>query len=87
MIDQNGDCEDTSFLMASILEALNIDTVLLIYDDHMAVGVWCDGCIGSYYEHNGRKYFFLETTGYSGNWEIGRAWGKYTEASAKIIDV
>ncbi len=87
IIDERGDCEDTSFLMASILEALNIDTVLLLFSDHMAVGVYCTWCTGSYYEHNGRKYFFLETTGEAGSWELGRAWGKYTDESAKIIEV
>ncbi len=87
IIDEKGDCEDTSFLMASILEAIGIDTILLVYSDHMAVGVWCDGCTGSYYDYKGRKYFFLETTGYADNWEIGRIWGKYAEESPLIIEV
>ncbi len=87
IIDERGDCEDTSFLMASILKALNYDVVLLKYSDHMAVGVWCNSCSGTYYDHNGRKYFFLETTGYADNWEIGRSWGKYKTEPAHIIDI
>lgn len=87
IIDQRGDCEDTSFLMASILEALDYDTIILIYSDHAAVGVWCDSCYGTYYDYNGRKYFFLETTGYADNWEIGKIWGKYETESPRIIDV
>jgi DNA-directed RNA polymerase subunit M/transcription elongation factor TFIIS len=87
IIDQRGDCEDTSFLMASILEALGIDTVILIYSDHVAVGVACNDCSGYYYTHNGRKYYFLETTGAPGSWEIGKIWGKYGDEQATIIDV
>ena len=85
IIDKRGDCEDTSFLMASILEALNYDTIILIYSDHAAVGVWCDSCSGTYYNYNGKKYFFLETTGYADNWEIGKIWGKYETESPRII--
>ena len=86
IIDERGDCEDTSFLMASILGALNIDTILLVFSDHLAVGVWCEDCTGTYYNHKGRKYFFLETTGYADNWEIGRIWGKYADETPMIID-
>ncbi|MBU0460907.1 MAG: hypothetical protein KJ771_08950 [Nanoarchaeota archaeon] len=86
IIDQRGDCEDTSFLMASILEALNYDTIILIYSDHAAIGVWCDSCYGTYYNYKGKKYFFLETTGYADNWEIGKIWGKYGTESPLIID-
>lgn len=87
IIDERGDCEDTSFLMASILEALNIDTVLLVFSDHLAVGVWCEDCTGTYYNYKGKKYFFLETTGYADNWEIGRAWGKYAYEIPMVIEV
>lgn len=87
IVDEKGDCEDTSFLMASILKALNIDTVVLIYSDHAAVGVRCDGCTGTYYNYKDGKYYFLETTGYSGNWEIGSIWGKYGDETPQIIDI
>lgn len=91
IIDQRGDCEDTSFLMASVLEAVGIDTILLLYSDHMAVGVYCETnmCSGTYYTHNGRTYFFLETThgGGSGSWQIGQIWGKYGQESPRVIDV
>ncbi len=87
IVDKRGDCEDTSFLMASILQALNIDTIVLIYSDHVAVGVACDGCSGTYYNHKGRKYYFLETTSVPGSWQLGQIWGKYGSEEAKIIDV
>jgi hypothetical protein len=39
LIDRNGDCEDTSFLIASLLKKLVKDVVLLRYPSHLAVGV------------------------------------------------
>lgn len=62
IIDERGDCEDTSFLMASILEALDVDTVLLLYTGHMAVGFAADSCPGDGYLYEGQVYCFLETT-------------------------
>ncbi|MDO8873073.1 MAG: hypothetical protein Q7V05_10140 [Methanoregula sp.] len=62
IVDERGDCEDTSFLMASILEALDVDTVLWLYPGHMAVGFASDNCRGDSYNYQGRKYCFLETT-------------------------
>ena len=38
-----GDCEDTAVLLASILEAMGIDWVLLKYTDHLAVGAVIEG--------------------------------------------
>jgi hypothetical protein len=62
IIDERGDCEDTSFLMASILEALDVDTVLLLYTGHMAVGFASDSCPGDGYVYKEKVYCFLETT-------------------------
>ncbi|NQU98993.1 hypothetical protein HQ533_06035 [Candidatus Woesearchaeota archaeon] len=87
IIDEKGDCEDTSFLMASILEALNYDVILLDLPGHMAVAIWCDDCEGAYYDYKGKKYYYLETTGQAGNWEIGRIPDSYEGVSATIIEV
>ena len=87
IVDQRGDCEDTSYLMGAILRALNIDTVLLLYSDHMAVGIACDGCTGTYYNHRGKRFFFLETTGDPNSWELGGIWGKYGSETPQIIEI
>lgn len=87
IVDGRGDCEDTSFLMASVLEALGIDTIILLFSDHAAVGVACDGCTGTYYIYKGKNYFFLETTGYEDNWELGGIWGNYSEETPNVIEV
>jgi len=72
LFDRGGDCEDTSILVAALLDRLGYDVALLIllYEDHAAVGVSIEGVYGSYYEHEGEKYFYLETTG--DDWTIGQ---------------
>ena len=87
IIDEKGDCEDTSFLMASILEALGVDTILFNLPGHIAVGVYCETCSGSYYLYNGRKYYFLETTGAPGSWQIGRTSYDLNTELEEVIDV
>lgn len=58
-----GDCEDTSVLLASLLEAVGLDAVLLDYVGHMATGVRLDsGAMdGLNYAHDGGTYYFCET--------------------------
>lgn len=88
IVDKRGDCEDTSFLMASIFGALDVKTVLLVYSDHMAVGFSSDTCPGDSYTHQGRKYCFLETTGTPDNPEgIFTVWGKYVNEKPYAIEV
>jgi hypothetical protein len=71
IMQKTGDCEDTSYLTASILEAMNIDTVLILLPGHMAVGVWVDcNNSGTYYKLNDKCYYYIETTG-GKDWTIG----------------
>jgi type II secretory pathway pseudopilin PulG len=88
IVDERGDCEDTSFLMASILEALDVDTILLLYSDHMAVGFASSQCPGDSYTYQGKIYCFLETTGVSDN-PAGdfKVWGKYVNEKPSVIEV
>jgi len=86
--DERGDCEDTSFLMASILKALGVDTILLVYSDHMAVGFASPSCPGSYYTYKGRTYCFLETTSVPDNLANDfTVWGKYVYETPYAIEV
>lgn len=88
IIDERGDCEDTAFLMASILEALDMDTVLLRYSDHMAVGFASADCPGNYYNYQGKKYCFLETTSDPDNLRgVFTVWGKYINEKPYVIEV
>lgn len=72
LFDRGGDCEDTSILVAALLDEMNYDVCLLILEneEHCAIGIaGGEGIYGSYYEHDGTKYFYLETTGEG--YEIG----------------
>ncbi|MCK4332393.1 MAG: hypothetical protein KAV40_02310 [Thermoplasmatales archaeon] len=65
LVDEGGDCEDTSILYASIMEAMGYDAVLLLPPAHMAVGIEGLGCSGV--EHNGITYCYCETTNHEKN--------------------
>jgi hypothetical protein len=86
LVDDGGDCEDTSILMASILNEMGYGTVLLSLPNHMAVGVLGDESMsGTYWPYNGGKYYYLETTG--SGWEIGDLPAEYEDESAYIYDI
>lgn len=79
-----GDCEDKSFLYASLVEAMGADAVVLLYDDHVATGVNVTGASGWNYEYNDIKYYYAETT--ATGWTIGHRLPEgYNEA--EIIDI
>ncbi len=86
LMDNGGDCEDTSILMAALLEQLGYDNVLLVLPDHMAVGVLSDeGVNGYYFVHNSGKYYYLETTGEG--WSLGEIPPEHESQSAQIYDI
>jgi len=64
-----GDCEDKSFLFASLVEEMGYDAICLVFDDHLAVGVACPGAYGTYYEKWGSQYYYCETTAIG--WKLG----------------
>lgn len=86
LVDNGGDCEDTSILMAAILHQMGYGTVLISLPNHMAVGILgSEGMSGTYWPHADGKYYYLETTGEG--WEIGELPPEYTGESASIYDI
>jgi len=81
--DGTGDCEDKSILYSSLLMALEFDTVLLIYDSHIAVGVNCDNITGWYYTIENVKYYYCEPTVLG--WNIGEMPLEYDEGYVLVI--
>lgn len=80
-----GDCEDKSILLAAILRAMGYRVALLFFEGnpgHMAVGVECPNCWGTYYLKDGVRYFYLETT--SPGWSIGEVPLEYQEIGALV---
>jgi len=96
IVDNGGDCEDTSILFSSIVRGMGYGTVLLKLeeDDHMAVGVlisqnivnnWNQSYSLTYYTSNGKIYAYCETTGEG--WELGHKPEDLKSTTARLIPV
>jgi len=73
LINRGGDCEDSVILLAGLLEELGYGCLLLAFWEadpaHMALGVKGDASVrGTYYEHKGESYYYIETTS---GWSVG----------------
>jgi len=63
LVDGGGDCEDSSILAAALLSEMGYETILIGVSNHIALGVKSsDDLPGKYYEYNGGKYYYVETT-------------------------
>lgn len=83
LVDNGGDCEDTSILLASLLDKMGYGVVLIVFPDHIAVGVkGGENIYGTFWEYNGDKYYYLETTGTG--WRIGQLPDVYEGTSAYV---
>jgi len=77
LVDTVGDCKDHSTLYVSLMESqpVNVSMVLLQLMPnnggvgHMAAGIWGSGYSGTYFQYDGRDYYYCETT--SQGWMIG----------------
>jgi hypothetical protein len=85
LIDNGGDCEDTAILTAALLKEMNYNVVLINPPGHMAVGITCSDCSGTSYTHDGKKYYYLETTGR--NWKVGQIPDEYKNTKATIYSL
>jgi len=81
LYDQTGDCEGTAILAAALLHEMGYDVALISLPEHMAVGLACDNCNGYYYPYDGKKYYFLETTG--AGFRAGQT-DKYADTAASV---
>lgn len=82
--EKNGDCEDTSYLAASIISAMGYDVALVVLPGHMAIAVSVDCDIpGMYYEIDNNCYYYIETT--SNSWVAGEMPSKYYSSHATLI--
>jgi hypothetical protein len=78
-----GDCEDTSILLAAMLEAMGYSTVLINPPGHMAIAMACEDCEGVAYHQDGRRYYYIETT--AAGFGIGEVPGDYQQTTDKIM--
>ncbi len=86
LVDDGGDCEDTSVLFATIVLLLGYGAVYLNPPNHLAVGVLGEeSLLGYYYTYEEGRYYYCETTG--DGWEIGDLPPEYIEGTANIFDI
>ncbi len=84
LYDRVGDCEDTALLLVGILSKMGYGCALIKFDDHIAVGLKGDQSIdGTYFENNGIKYYYIETT--NRGWRIGEIPDEYVGLPATVI--
>ena len=84
LYDGKGDCEDTSILYAAIMKAMGYKVALLVYDDHAAAAIHLTNGSGTYYEKNGLKYYYCETT--NSGWTVGQIPDKYDEGYVYVVN-
>lgn len=89
----NGDCEDSSFLLASLYKNLGFQCVMVIFfptDDssfegHMGVAVSISEGEGFHYVLDGENYYYAESTGEG--WRIGEIHEDYIDADPILVPV
>ena len=85
-VERNGDCEDTSYLFASIVQAIGIGTTLVQFHNHMGVGIkTIHSQSGYYYPIGDEWYYYYETT--AEGWQVGDLPKDYLYEKAKIIRI
>lgn len=85
LADGNGDCEDTAILTAALLKEMGYDVAVVFLPEHAAVAVTCENCNGYYYPLEGKRYYFLETTGTG--FPLGTMDPQYQNAQATVIPI
>jgi hypothetical protein len=88
LIDDGGDCEDTSILFASLTLIMGYGTVYINPPDHYAVGILGNNLKGTYWTHpenSNKTYYYCETTG--DGFKIGQLPDEFLGQSAFIYDI
>ncbi len=68
--EMEGDCEDLSILLVGLLRKMGFETCFVVFSDHVGVGIRLDDAEnGTYFEYDGVKYYYVETT--ADGWNIG----------------
>lgn len=83
LYDEGGDCEDSSILLASLLRELGYGTVLVLFDNHMGVGIVSSQSANFKYE--GQDYQYIEST--NTGWDIGELPREFKGSPVKILPV
>lgn len=87
--DKDGDCEDSTILLGALFELVGYDVVIVSFpaqgDDAGHVGLGIAGNFGgSFYNYEGKKYHYLETTDL---WTVGDLPEDYVNSDATLYEV
>ena len=88
LVDDGGDCEDTSILFATLTLIMGYGTVYINPPDHYAVGILGNNLHGTYWTHpenSNNTYYYCETTG--DNFKIGQLPDEFQGQTAFIYDI
>ena len=86
LVDGCGDCEDKVALLTALFYEMDVDFILLVLPEHMAVGVHCDGVEAEHYLlFRAKRYYYIETT--MPNWKIGQIPEDYQDAVMEVVPV
>ena len=86
LVDGCGDCEDKVALLVALLYEMDIDFVLLVLPEHMALGVHCDEVEAErYLLFREKPYYYLETS--MPNWQIGQIPEAYYDIQMEVVPV
>ncbi len=89
LVDNGGDCEDTSILFATIIKQMGYGVVFINPEGHYAVGVLGEDTIEGYYwtypTGSDNRYYYCETTG--DGFEIGELPDDYVGEKAYIYAI
>ena len=82
--ERRGDCEDSSILMAALLKEWGYEVGFLHLPHHVAVAIRTSNTYnaGPYYEIDGRRYLFIESTG--SGWFIGDIPEDFSNTGAEL---
>lgn len=87
LYERRGDCEDSSILMAALLREWGYEVGFLQLPQHVAVAIRTTDTYaeGPYYEIDGHRYLFIESTG--SGWQIGAIPEDFSETGAKLYRI
>ena len=88
LVDDGGDCEDTSILFATLTLLMGYGTVYINPPNHFAVGILGNDLRGTYWtypEGSNKTYYYCETTG--DNFKIGQLPDEFRGQSAYIYSI
>ena len=96
LADGSGDCEDMVLLLAGLLKNAGFDVILVDFRTHIGLGLALDSALLKstygdnvpldYYEYEGIRYYYLETTNLD-NYHLGEVPQGYKKIKPTLYEV